>query len=504
MSIEIAGRVVYEPQPRQALLHSTTARQCLYGGAAGGGKSHAIRWDGIAFCLANPGCQAYLFRRTRVELEQTHIRMIKRDLADDRIGKYAENRNCFEFTNGSVLYFCYCERESDVTRYQSTEMHWVGIDEASHFTEFQIQYLKTRNRCGGWMPEQDRERLPRFVMGSNPGGPGHSYLKLTFIDAGPPETYFHDTEMVDPDDPDDKGWLSIFIPAKIKDNRFLDKGYGATFGGLPPEYAKALREGDWDAVVGQALHTLSRERHQLRSFTPPRHWTRFQVQDWGTASPFSVGWYCVSEGATLNAKAGWPEVWLPAGAVIRYAEYYGWNGKANQGARLPPQTVARKIIYYEKERNEPLMDYRVADTEMWAQKHGPAAIHYFEDADPQHPLIYRKSVKDRKRNYQEVLARLAGNPRFLEDGTEEEDPMFFATANCIHFWRTVPSLTLDEIDPEKGPGDKSSDENHCYDEVAYACRSMPYVTTEWDRHMQEFGEDIRRAQGKGVDPYATA
>ena len=223
------------------------------------------------------------------------------------------------------------------------------------------------------------------------------------------------------------------------------------------------------------------------------------VIDWGTASPFSVGWYCVSEGAVLAQQEAYPERWLPEGAVIRYAEWYGWNGKANQGCRKPPQKVARGIVELEEERKE-IMDYRVGDNEMWAMKSGPATIDWFTDTDPR--LIFRKSIKDRKRNYTECLARLAGNPRFMEDGSEEEDPMFFCTSNCTHFWRTVPTLTLDEVDHEKGPGDKSSDENHCYDEWAYAMRSQPYVTTERDRHMQEWGEEIEKARGKGVDPYA--
>lgn len=498
--LEIDGKLYYDAQPRQLKLHGTTARQILYGGAAGGAKSTSIRWDAITLCLANPGCQAYLFRRTRTELEQNHIVWIKKDLVDPRLGKYSETRNAYEFANGSILYFCYCEKEQDVTRYQGAEMHWVGVDEAAHMTEFQLNYLKTRNRLGSWRPERDGDRLPRFVMGSNPGGPGHNYLKAIFIDKAPPETYFYDDTMRDHKKPEDKGWVSIFIPAKMSDNVYLDENYEASFGGLPPELARALAEGDWDAVVGQALHTLSRDRHQLRVFSPPRHWTRFMVIDWGTASPFSVGWYIVSDGAVLAARETWPERWLPAGAVIRYAEWYGWNGKANQGCRLPPQAVARGIIERETERQE-IMDYRVADNEMWAQKSGPSAIHWFEEQDAR--LVFQKSVKDRKRNYQEVLARLAGNPRYLENGDMEEDPMFFCTVNCRHFWRTVPTLTLDESDAEKGPGDKSSDENHVYDEWAYAMRSRPFVTTEDDRYHQEWGEEIRRARGAVMDPYAT-
>jgi hypothetical protein len=489
----------YEPQPRQQLLHATKARQILYGGSAGGGKSKALRFDAYDFCINNPGCQAYLFRRTLGELDDNHIKWARFEVPLD-IGKYNETRKVLEFINGSILHFCYCEKESDVLRYQGSEQYWTGIDEAAHLTESQIGYLKTRNRLGGWTPARDTERLPRFVMASNPGGPGHNFLKETFLDRCPPETYFYDGSMVDPGKPDDKGWLSVFIPARMSDNKHLDEDYAASFGGLSPEQARALREGDWDAVVGQALHNLNKDSHQIRPFSPPLHWTKFMVIDWGTASPFSVGWYCVSEGAILARKEKWPEIWLPSGALIRYNEYYGWNGKPNKGCRLPPKAVGKKIIEIETDRKE-TMDYRVGDTEMWAIRGGPSVHEHFTDADPR--LVMQKSEKDRKRNYTEVLARLAGNSEYMEDGEVLDDPMFFITQNCRHFWRTVPTLTLDTTDAEKGPATTNT-EDHVYDEVAYACRSRPYVSTKRDRFEEEHGDEMRKAAGQIDDPYATA
>ncbi len=494
MSISVSTpdgeKVLYEPQEKQELLHKTKARQILYGGAAGGGKSKSIRWDAIGFCLANPGCQAYLFRRTLPELEKNHINWLKKELGPYPLGTYSEQRKCYEFANGSQLYMCYCEKESDVDRYQGAEMHWLGVDEAAHLTESQMGYLKTRSRLGDWY-------LPRVVFSSNPGGVGHSYLKQVFVDAAPPMTFFYDDTMKNPDNPNDKGWLSIYIPARMADNMYLDEDYGGAFGAISPELAKALREGDWDAVVGQALHTLTRERHQIRQFTPPRHWTRFMSIDWGTAKPFSVGWYCVSEGVLLAAKDGWPERYLPEGAIIRYREWYGWNERPDRGCRMDSPAVARRIIQMEEGE---VMDFRIGDSHMWAKSDGPSvAERMFEATEGR--LVMKKSEKDRKHNYAEFLARLAGNPTIMDDGREEEHPMFFATANCIHFWRTVPVLTLDEIDPDKGPDTKQED--HVYDEVAYALRSRPYVMTEKDRWHIEYADEIRRAQGKPQDPYAT-
>jgi len=487
--------IPYIPQNRQKLLHSSTARQILYGGAAGGGKSVAMRWDIVLFALQNPGFVGALFRRTLPELRNTHINIIKAAIPTN-IAKWNEEQKIFYFANGSRITMGFCESEDDVFRYLSEEYHAIYLDEGSRFTPKQIGYLKTRNRLGSWKPAKDKDKLPRFVIGTNPGGPSHSLLKRTIIDIGPPESMFYDETMRNPNDLNDRGWSTIFIPATMADNKYLDSDYASSFGGLPPELAKAYREGNWDVVVGQALHTLSREKHGLRPFVPPAHWTRFMVIDWGTAAPFSIGWYVVSEGGTLKGKQGFADRYMPAGAIIRYAELYGWNGKENEGCRWSGQRTAQKILELERERHEVKIDYRVGDTEMWAMRGGPAVIDYFQNTG----LTFRRSIKDRKRNYQEIMCRLAGNEKYYADGTVEQDPMFFCTLNCRHFWRTVPILTLDETDPEKGPNTK--EEDHVYDEVAYACRSYPYVTTFKEREDEEYQDKVGSFKNIG-DPYAT-
>lgn len=480
----------YVPQEKQRLLHATKAKQVFYGGAAGGGKSHAIRWDAIAFCLTNPGMDAYLFRRTLGELEDNHIRKIKDELPPV-LGTYNERRQRFEFFNRAGINFCYCEKEADVNRYQGAEIHWLGVDEAAHLTEYQLTYLRSRVRLGSWKPQKNAQYLPRIVYGSNPGGPGHQFLKTTFIDPSPPLTIFHDESMANAKDPDDKGWASIFIPAKMVDNAYLDKSYAGQFRALAPELARALTEGDWDAVVGAALHNLSRERHQLRSFVPPRHWTRFMSLDWGTARPFSVGWYAVSDGATLAAKDGWPDRDIPPGAVIRYAEWYGFDGRPNHGLRWSADQVALGILKKEKEREEAPIDYRVGDYAMWSQHDGPSPRErMWSSTDGR--INLRQSKKDRKANYAEIIARLAGNPKFSETG-EIWEPMFYVTANCTQWWRSVPPLILDDSDPDKGPG--TTQEDHCYDEMSYALASRPFTTTE---------KDVGYVRQRSMDPYATA
>lgn len=504
------------------MLHNTKAKQILYGGAAGGGKSHSIRWDAYQFCLENPGLRAYLFRKTRPQLKQNHLDFIREEIPEE-LARYAATENCLNFANGSILYFSYCDGEKDVYQYHGAEIHWLGIDEATMFSPFQLNFLRTRVRLGGFAEKAKQlDYLPRIVYSTNPqGGPGHSYLKRVFIDQAPPEHRFYDKSSEVKEKRDRygkiikkgrKGFISIYIPARMADNKYLDEDYEGVFEALEPELARALRDGDWDAVTGAALHNLSRDKHQIRQFKPmergvedrTRGWTHFMSMDWGTARPYSIGWYCVCEGGmTLKGRDGGNDIYVPDGAVIRYAEDYGMDGdKENTGTRMPSNIVARRILKLETEWNLPVMDYRVADYQMWSQTDGPTPAEKMMRAGVQ----LRKCQKDRKINYEEVLSRLAGSPTFRDDGRSEDHPMFYVTSNCTQFWRTIPPLVLDTTDPDKGPGITPQQEDHVYDEVSYALRSYPYVTTSDDRYMEEMGSIIKEAlagQGNSSDPYST-
>lgn len=439
----------YRPQPKQRVLHTTGARLILYGGAAGGGKSRSIRADAVAACLDNPGCQAFLFRRTLPELEQNHITPIRSELPESLgLGRYNGTRNRFEFANGSMLNFAYCENAGDEWRYHGAEMHWLGVDEAALFGPEQLTFLLSRVRLGSFDPREP-ELLPRIVYASNPGGPSHQYLKQIFIDGRTPETVFTDPETRMP---------AIFIPAKIEDNTYIDPSYALQFSRMSKAKQRMYRDGDWNVVAGAFFDCFETGRHVIRPFQVPHWWVKFRAIDWGHATPFSIGWWAVSDGSEVERRDG-SKARLPAGALVKYREWYGCQPDAagritNAGLRMDGAQVAEKI----KSMTDEQVHYTVADPSMWRVDSGPSQAEKMARAGV--PCI--RADNQREAGWQEMYQRMVG-----EDG----EPMLYVFDRCTAFIETVPMLLADEKNFEdvvKGSHD------HVGDESRYACMSRPW------------------------------
>lgn len=470
---------------KQRMAIESVATEILYGGAAGGGKSYLMRVAAIAWCRAISGLQVYLFRRTNPDLLLNHLNgacsfyeLLAPYMQAGTVSITAKPSK-ISFANGSNIHLCHCQNDNDMYNYQGAEIHVLMIDELTHFSESVYRFLRGRLRTGSLtIPDKYKGMFPRILCGSNPGGLGHSWVKQSFIDNATPMQIRLMTK-------DEGGLKRQFIPALLQDNPSQDAEYADRLSGLgSPDLVAAMLDGNWDIVAGAALEKLRRDKHMLRNFTVPDSWTKFTVIDWGTSKPFAVGWFCVcDDNMLLKAKDDWPAKLVPRGALILYREYYGWNGKPDEGCRMESTEVAKKILEIEANVGEDI-DYRVGDEAMWSEHDGPSTEERMRIATDNR-YVMTKSRKGRATNYQEIRARIAG-----EDGV----PMFYATESCQHFWRTVPSLQLDELHPEKGPD--THQEDHMYDVVQYACSSRPYVTTKRDRYEEDRAEAQKNSKVK--------
>ena len=62
-----------EANPKQLLFYQSRATYTAYGGAKGGGKTHAVRIKAVGGAIANPGIKILIMRRTYPELRANHI-----------------------------------------------------------------------------------------------------------------------------------------------------------------------------------------------------------------------------------------------------------------------------------------------------------------------------------------------------------------------------------------------------------------------------------------------
>jgi hypothetical protein len=282
-------------------------------------------------------------------------------------------------------------------------------------------------------------------------------VKTRYIDPGPWNVI--EEEFTNPFDGSTINLDRVFIPAKLTDNPRLLENDPLYIAKLQQsgskELVRAWLEGDWNIIEGAFFDGWS-ARNVVRPFTLPPEWTRFRSFDWGSARPFSVGWWAV---ASDPYKA--ESVTIPRGALVRYREWYGSNGKPNEGLKMTAEAVAQGIKAKETEK----LAYGVADPSIFREDGGP-------------------SIGERMR-HEGVFFRPADNTRVASNGAisgwdqmrarikgTDSGPMLVVFDTCRDFIRTVPVLQHDADRPE----DLDTDgEDHIADEARYACMSRPWT-----------------------------
>jgi len=273
---------VYRAFDRQREFHNSKKKYRLFGGAAGPGKTKALLWEAIRKALLNDGCDTLLLRRTFPELEASLVAQFRRDVPPSWFRSFNEAKHIVTWWNGSTTRFGYCRNENDVYQYQGAEFLFIGIDELTHFTLKQWQFLTSRNRCP--IPGT----FPCMAGATNPGNIGHAWVKALWVDKEPP-TGFERPEQYDPGDYD-------FIRARIADNPIYanDLNYRKTLEALPEQLRKAFLDGDWDVLSGQYFDLFEIGRHTARpeEIGMREWWPRWVSIDWGFQHPSAVYWHC--------------------------------------------------------------------------------------------------------------------------------------------------------------------------------------------------------------------
>ncbi|MFA7327352.1 MAG: terminase family protein [Candidatus Kapaibacterium sp.] len=422
-----------------------------------------MRIAAIAWCTDIPGLQVYLFRRVSDDLAKNHMEghtgfpALLAEWIEAGHVKINWSKNFIEFWNGSKIHLCHCQYEKDVTKYQGAQIGVLMIDELTHFTAKIYRYLRARLRLGGLkIPKKYQGMFPRALCGSNPGGIGHNWVKSAFIDGAAPMQIIEQPKT-------EGGMRRQYIQAKLADNPTMaesDPDYADRLDGLGnPALVKAMKDGDWNIVAGGMFDDLwSEPAHVLAPFRIPTGWRIDRSFDWGSTRPFSVGWWAEADGTEAKMPDGASRSW-PRGTVFRIAEWYGWNGKPNEGLRMLATDIASEIVKKEAEMG---FAGRV--------KPGPADSSIF---DTQNGVciaddMARRGVKweradkgpGSRRNGWEKMRGMLSAARSVP----MEAPGLLVFDTCRHFIRTVPVLPRSERDPDDVDSDA---EDHVADEARY-------------------------------------
>jgi len=271
----------YTPFQRQQEFHDCRAKYRLFGGAAGPGKTKALLWEAISQAVGTDNVDTLLLRRTFPELEGSLISYFRRDVPRDLYRSYDEAKHIITWHNGSTTRFGYSAGENDVYQYQGAEFLFIGIDELTHFTLGQWQFLTSRNRCA--VPGT----TPNMAAATNPGNIGHAWVKALWVDRRPAPGMDRPGQY----DPSDYA----FIRATIADNPIYkdDADYLKTLNALPRHLRQAFLEGDWNVFAGQYFDLFDVRRHSARAeqLGLEPWWPRWISIDWGFEHPSAVYWH---------------------------------------------------------------------------------------------------------------------------------------------------------------------------------------------------------------------
>lgn len=257
----------YRPWEHQIAFHQSSAKYRLQVGGFGSGKSRPLMMEAIFHAMEYPGSNSIIIRKTIPDLKRTVIDKFKKDIPkhlyefdDQDEGTYNESdhivywepRMVLNAETGklekkqSLIYFSACEKETDVSKFLSTEYVFIGFEELGEFPFYIWDALAGRNRC----------TIPGarscMAAATNPMGVGWPWIKRMWVDKLPahgmdPEEfdpaeyeYFHSTVEQNPILREDKEYVKQLKRSPLRDRIYLGK---------------------LDAISGQYFENFDPKRH---------------------------------------------------------------------------------------------------------------------------------------------------------------------------------------------------------------------------------------------------
>ena len=200
----------------------------------------------------------------------------------------------------------------------------------------------------------------------------------------------------------------------------------------------------------------------------PKSWVLDRSFDWGSTSPFSVGWWAEANGEEVETNRtvenGKKEIICPPrGTLFQVSEWYGSEGEAtNMGLKMSAKDIAvgirKKEIHLMKKVIERQPSPGPADNQI--RNVLERDVETIEAKMADEGVRWTKSDKSpgsRINGLQLMRDRLVASVR-------QEGPGIYFFRSCVASVSTIPALPRDEDIPDDVDTDA---EDHCWDMVRY-------------------------------------
>lgn len=391
---------VYKPYPWQIAAWRDTARVCVYGGGAGGGKSRAAAEKLHAFMLKYPKSVGIALRKAREYASKSVVYAIMSAIGEDKSVKYNASELTFHYANGSRIFIAGMKDEGQRQALRSINgdgsADFIWVEEGNALTEDDHNELlgRLRGTAAPWR---------QILYTTNPDHPFH-WIKTRLIDGNEASVHY----------------------SSAVDNPALPDEYRDTLRSITGVLGMRLRDGMWVQAEGVVYDGYSDALHIVKAMpTGWEAWRKFRVIDFGYVNPFVCQWWAVD----------------PDGRMYRYREIY-------MTKRTVAQHAVKINLLSQGESYEATVCDHDAEDRATLKQAGIVSIN---------------AIKDVSRGIQAVQARLQrghdDQPRLFllrdalveRDGalTEERKPLCTEQELPGYIWQTTADGKPDKEEPLK-------------------------------------------------------
>ena len=299
MNIDGGQEVIWEPLAPQEMALTCPARELLFGGEKGGGKSDYLvacwipmlkmahdKW--VTTGQLQHRCRIIVFRKNTEDLKDLIVK--SKDLyprLDPAMGEegWHVNDKTWTFSSGATIVFRHLDGPDDHRGYNGNEFVGMGFDEVQFIAYDAYKFLTWQVRSKD--PDYHAARIIRCT--ANPGGEDWiiPHFGIDQCDEGGKVIEF---TVKDPKTQEIHRVTRAFVRSRLDDNHHLASDYRAQMAAnMNEDEISMYLEGDFKRVAGAYFSKFIRPTLHFQPSRPvPSSWEFRFAMDWGSSEPAAL------------------------------------------------------------------------------------------------------------------------------------------------------------------------------------------------------------------------